>query len=402
MSCVPHGRKCRAPRCPEGASTVPTAGAFSRISERVPKSGSIRTLAFLPEVRGTLARAVLVFAMALVGCPTSLAAQESRTLLPTDSVPPELDVPRGADSACQAFSLLPREEPVGCAGFRLDDRASLGDSLEDRPTSEPDSSPSWAVKHRYLIASVVAVATVTGNALSSFLDTPHESFHFTNEGFFGEDTYAGGADKASHFVDYSIVSKELAYLYEKIGFSRGDSVLMGFGVAMTAGLINEIGDGINVYGFSWEDLLMDTLGAGSSAVIVAAGLDDLIGFRRGFLLPPAGQKYCCAVEAPGRDYSNEIFTADLHLAGVARRLNWKIGPLRYLLVSVTYGVKGYPSGVPSLRERQVGIEIGLNFQVILNDLGLTRQTWWGYGLHVVQDNGRLPCRWVWFYYALNY
>src|SRR5262249_4603332 len=109
-----------------------------------------------------------MFALALVGCPTSLAAQESLTLLPTDSVPPTLAAPRGADSACPAFSLLPREEPVGCAGFRLDDRVSLGDSLEVPPASDLDASPSWAVKHRYLIASAVAVATVTGNALSSF------------------------------------------------------------------------------------------------------------------------------------------------------------------------------------------------------------------------------------------
>ena len=179
-------------------------------------------------------------------------------------------------------------------------------------------------------------------------------YHFTSEGFFGEDTYAGGADKASHFVDFAIVSKELAYAYERIGFSRGESILIGFGVATAAGLMIEVGDGTNVYGFSWEDLLMDTLGAGSAAVIAAAGLKDLIGFRRGFLLPPAGNKYCCAVDGPGRDYSNEIFTTDLHLAGLARRFNWQIGPLRYLLISGTYGVKGYPSGAPTLASGRLG------------------------------------------------
>jgi hypothetical protein len=146
---------------------------------------------------------------------------------------------------------------------------------------------------------------------------------------------------------------------------------------------------------------MDTLGAGTAAVIGAARLNDLIGFRRGFLLPPAGNKYCCAVEGPGRDYSNEIFTADLHLAGLARRLNWNIGPLRYLLVSAMYGVKGYPSGAPDARERQVGIEIGLNFEVILNDLGATRQTWWGYGLHLILDNVRVMFTSVGFRYDLN-
>jgi hypothetical protein len=66
---------------------------------------------------------------------------------------------------------------------------------------------------------------------------------------------------------------------------------------------------------------------------------------------------CCAVHGKGRDYSDEIYTADLKLKGVGRRLGIGIGPLRYLMVSLTYGTKGYLSGVLELRERQAGIEI---------------------------------------------
>jgi hypothetical protein len=56
----------------------------------------------------------------------------------------------------------------------------------------------------------------------------------------------------------------------------------------------------------------------------------------------------------GRDYSNEICTADLALAGLARRLNLRIDPLRYLLLSATYGVKGYPAGAVDSHERSTG------------------------------------------------
>jgi hypothetical protein len=44
-----------------------------------------------------------------------------------------------------------------------------------------------------------------------------------------------------------------------------------------------------------EDLVMDVLGAGTAAAISAARLDDLIGFHRGFLLPPSGNATCCKV-----------------------------------------------------------------------------------------------------------
>jgi hypothetical protein len=87
---------------------------------------------------------------------------------------------------------------------------------------------------------------------------------------------------------------------------------------------------------------------------------------------------------------------------LSRRLGLNVGPLRYLLFSVTYGSKFYPSGPPDLRERQVGFEIGLNFEEILNALGVWRDTWWGYGLHVVFDNIRFPFTSVGFQYGLNH
>jgi hypothetical protein len=41
------------------------------------------------------------------------------------------------------------------------------------------------------------------SAANSFTDGEHQSFHFTNEGWFGRHAYADGADKASHFVMYA-------------------------------------------------------------------------------------------------------------------------------------------------------------------------------------------------------
>jgi hypothetical protein len=131
---------------------------------------------------------------------------------------------------------------------------------------------------------------------------------------------------------------------------------------------------------------MDVLGAGTALLVTATRTDDLVGFRTSHL----------------DDYTHDVYSMDLKLAGVARRLGLSIGPLRYLFLSMTYGVKGYPDGSPAELERQVGIEIGLSLEEILNSAGARRDTWWGLLLHLVGDNIRFPFTAVGFRYDLNH
>jgi hypothetical protein len=250
-----------------------------------------------------------------------------------------------------------------------------------------------------LWAGLISAGIVGGTAVNSFTDDYQGGFHVTNEGWFAEDAYVGGADKASHFVSYEIIARELATAYEYLGFERKYSLLGGFGVASLAGLVNEIGDGTNKYGFSYQDLLMDMFGAGTSVLVAATHTRDLFGFRFGLLPGPAPPRETNGV---GRDYSHEIYTADLKFAGVVRRLGLTFWPARFLLASTTYGVQGYPYGAPSQRERLVGFEIGLNFEEMLYALDVTQDTWWGIGVHILFDNFRIPYTAIGFRYDLNH
>jgi hypothetical protein len=300
--------------------------------------------------------------------------------------------------ACRPFRILRLDErPAECEAPIL--AAGAPPAPDDLPAADPEvrterPSQFWTY--------AIPAGVVAGSAANAFLETPHQSFHFGNEGWFARDSYAGGADKASHFVDYFIISKELSYLYNTLGYSRKQSIGLGLGVALLGGLMNEFGDGFNRYGFSYEDLAMDASGALAAALVSTLGAHDLVGFRRGFLLPPySNPPGCCPGDTVGQAYSSQIFTADLKLAGLARRLNLNVGPLRYLLVSVTYGTKGYATGMSSLFERQVGFEVGLNVEEILDSIGVRRTTWWGYALHVVLDNVRVPFTSVGFQVDLN-
>jgi uncharacterized protein YfiM (DUF2279 family) len=323
----------------------------------------------------------------------------------------------GNESSVQPFSLTPPGDLAllgpeesrpsgGCDGFKLflaDERPADCPPVASTADTGAQGEATALRKPWYYSALAwgAPIGLTAAGLITSLTDSPLQSFRFASEGWFGPNTYAGGADKAAHFVNYTILSKEMAYMYQRLGYSNSASVWLGFGSSVLEGLANEFGDGFNRYGFSWGDATMDITGSAASALILATSTEDLFGFRNGFLLPKS-MATCCQVPGKGRDYSYGIYTVDLKLAGVGRRLGLNIGPLRYLYFSVTYGSKFYPSGPPDLRERQVGFEIGLNFEQILDSLGVSRERWWGYGLHVILDNIRFPFTSVGFQYDLNH
>ena len=229
------------------------------------------------------------------------------------------------------------------------------------PAPEPAVSEPPERKPNWVLTSLIAGGAVTGAALNAVLEGGTGSYHVGHEGWFGPNAHFGGADKGAHFVDYYIVSKEISKVFVMLGHTPERARWLSAGLASVTGLVNEIGDGTTRYGFSYEDLVMDVGGALSAALIDLAGVEDLVGFRRG----SADFENCC-------NFSNEIYTADLALAGGARRLGFNIGPLKYLLLSVTYEMKGYPGRSGSGTQRQVGSRSAWISRQILDDLNVRR------------------------------
>ena len=262
----------------------------------------------------------------------------------------------------------------------------------EEPVPEPTVlAPKGRYRNRRratLISTSVLVLSAVA-ASSTIWKHGYEPFNFHNEFWFGRNTYAGGADKASHFVFYNGLTRELSIGYYRMGYSSDEAYLMAFLVAMGAGLATEIGDGFTQFGFSYEDLVTDAVGAGTAVLISRNHLDDLIGFRFG-PVPNRLPYPCCPEDNLGKDYSTEIYTADLKIPGLARRMHFDPGPARFLLLSMTYGSKGYKSSLPEYREQQIGIEVGINFPEILTALGVRDTTWWGRCLFIFFNFVRIP------------
>ena len=254
-----------------------------------------------------------------------------------------------------------------------------------------------------LTTGVIFATTVGYSAGNSLKESPYKgTFHFTSEGFFGKNTYNGGVDKMAHFVDYTIAQRALNNAFRRVGYNDAQSGWMGFAGAIAGGLTTEIGDGTTIFGFSWEDLLMDTLGAATAMGLTRSGWTDTFGFRFGAVSqdPVPG---CCRDEANiGRDYSGEIYTADVKLSGLLPRLGAEPGLARFFLVSMTYGTNGYNTASPDLRQRLVGLEVGIHFSEILRAIGVPREPIWGGVLYFFFETLRIPYTAIGVRYDVNH
>jgi uncharacterized protein YfiM (DUF2279 family) len=330
-------------------------------------------------------------------------------------------------SAAQEFRLFPSDVPPshffsdtrGGTGFRITGvqgssapmpwiagparAASPSQGAGDDADSPRPPLPT-AASTRPTSAALLTSGVLAGAAVYSFSSGwrhGFQSFHFTQEHWFGPETYAGGADKCSHFVVSASLARELWTSYERHGFSSSQSTALAFGVTALSGLFVEMGDGISVYGFSWEDLASDVLGAGTGILLTRNNWNDLVGLRVGAV--PSGVRESEGTETIGASYSKEIYSLDLKLAGLAGRVRRDPGPARFLLLSVTYNTKGFGHQPPlAYRTRDVGFEVGLNLPEILSAAGVPENTWWGSSLYRALRFFRLPYTSFGYRYDLNH
>ena len=238
------------------------------------------------------------------------------------------------------------------------------------------------------------------NAAQAPINYGTQPFHTNDEGFFQTWTYSGGADKASHFTVSANVAGLMYDAYRLNGLSPDQSFALSLGVTFLAGVIVEVGDGISPYGFSAQDLTADAIGTIAGVAVKRAGLDDLIWFSLGKIptTVPVGDD----TASLGSDYSNEMYDLNLQLAGLAPRFHAKPGLERYCLFSFTYVTKGYGYAPPLPgRYQEIGFELGLNFEEILKEVGVSNSTWWGETLLRIVRFLRIPYTQVGAYYNLT-
>ncbi len=301
---------------------------------------------------------------------------------------------------------LPEGGRFGLDGVRLAAPAfRLPDALDGLGGAGPEPPPPPAPKlfdRKTTLATVGFFAAIPIVGYYSWWKVEEKvAWHVDHEGWFDPDTYTGGADKVSHFVVSSMVEELMEGLYRGLGKSDAQARLLAFSAVSLGGLLVEVGDGFTRYGFSPEDAVTNTLGAFAWSQVGRLGLRDTIGLRFGrvkYMIPDP----CCRALGYGADYSKEVYSADLILNGFLPRVGVKPGPARFLLVSLTYGSKGYRFSPVDHRERNIGLDIGLNLPEVLKAVGVKESTWWGRPLLFLFRWFRLPYTAFGFHYDFNH
>jgi len=202
----------------------------------------------------------------------------------------------------------------------------------------------------------MAFITAYGLAKWDYFD---RSPHAKPEGWFGQNDDEGGADKLGHLWSSHAVADSLAHLYQGWGYEPEQAMFNGALSSFAIMGFMELGDSFSDYGFSYEDMLMNTVGSASSYLLYKyPALDEKIDLRweyipkfdeADFFTDYQNSKYLVAVQLDGFDEIRDT-------------------PLSYLELHMGYYIRGFDTRAPD-RERNVYVGVGLNVGKLLARAG---------------------------------
>lgn len=234
----------------------------------------------------------------------------------------------------------PRPAPAAPARQAPDDGSG-------RAASSVDDLRGTAIMKASLRYSVLFAVPVNFWIASIFMWDWNESrsFRFANEGWFGQHTYAGGADKAAHLFAHYMVMRALYNFYDYTEDGRPVKWAYSVGMISFLSLSIEIGDAFSrkQNGFSYEDLLCGFAGIGIGIVLERfPAVDRFVSLSASYLPTSYMRRH------PGlgpklflEDYSGWRFMVNLKLAGFLDSGVPLPEILRFVMIDFGYGSRGF-------------------------------------------------------------
>jgi hypothetical protein len=161
------------------------------------------------------------------------------------------------------------------------------------------------------------------------------SFHFSNEGFFGKDTHDLGMDKLGHAFGTYLLTDLFTHAIRRNAADPEGAEITAVGLSMSVMTTVELLDGFSGYGFAWQDMVMNSVGAGFSYLRnTVPGLRDKLDFRLEYV--PSGNDK--DFFRPYSDYSGQKYVLALKLSGFER---FEDTPLRFVELQAGYFARGF-------------------------------------------------------------
>jgi hypothetical protein len=253
----------------------------------------------------------------------------------------------------------------GCASPHRDELPPASPEVE---ASAEEQDKGWS-KERKLVAVNAATTAIVLAYGFQFWDYGGADFQTVDEGWFGQETSYGGADKLGHAYAAYLGTLGFASLYEGWGYERPKADLYGAISSMTAFTLIEVGDGFSKNGWSTEDLVVDAAGvlfAYWRRRVPAVG--RLVDFRVEYI--PTETFLEGEHSDIVTDYSGFKYLLAFKLDGIEKL---SPTPLGFLELHFGYYTRGFATGDQDFydeKTRHLYFAIGLNVSKILSKAGL--------------------------------
>lgn len=230
-------------------------------------------------------------------------------------------------------------------------------------TAQPNLMENNASKKDILYTNLIGVGVITAWGIANW-EYGANSPSRDDEEWFGRKTKSGGADKLGHLYATYAIGSGLSGLYESWGYTEKDAAL--YGSLSSFFLMNymEIGDAFSSeFGFSYEDFMMNTIGAFSSYLFYTSPeLSKRIDLRVEYLpsfdtvdviTEYEKMKYLLAIKTEGFESISNPY-------------------LKYTELHLGYYTRNYKGGYSSQSERVVYIGIGINLSRVFKEKGYAK------------------------------
>jgi hypothetical protein len=226
-----------------------------------------------------------------------------------------------------------------------------------------------------IVGAVYGTAWVWVSAAWWSRKSDSNGFVFMDEGAFGIDTYAGGADKLGHYYTNYLMNRSFAGILEWGGFDRTGSIIASTALTTAFFTAVEFKDAYHLkYGFSWGDITANLTGQGTAlALMLLPKLDEAVSVKIMYF-PSSDFFHSLSTDGPlntPEDYSGQTYLLAYHLASLpVVKEKRELFLLRFVDVSFGYGTRNYkpvPNPPVPVRE-EISLGLSVNFQIAFDDL----------------------------------
>ncbi|MCB9659663.1 MAG: DUF2279 domain-containing protein [Polyangiales bacterium] len=316
------------------------------------------------------------------GADSALPATESPdTATPEDGRPETVSPDTAAPEEARPERARPSALSPADAAQLSDELPSSDDAPQGRDEPESRRSRRLRLSAEHFDVSVrqlrrgraIAATSVaflyaglwTYNYFAWWHGTPTTPFQTEWDGYFGVDTYGGGADKMGHMYMNLLLSRATTGILRYGRFETVPASIAGATLSWLSYLLVELRDGAHEFEFSFGDLLANSLGVGLGLLFTHVPEVDRYVSLRMMYWPSKDFRRNPSLNF-NEDYSGQTFLLAFHPAAFGDR----VGFFRYIDFVVGFNARNYlptpprDSGRPERQHLYFGF--ALNLQEVLN------------------------------------